>query len=153
MQTWRGTFGLNPQLSSADGAKPTGQWYPMVYGMSPIQVIIDDSTPIAVATLHGELDMATIDPVREALYSLARTSPRGLILDLGGLTFCGCAGVRMLLSLQGAVPETAAVVYARCRREVLRVMDVAGVIDDFDRTDTVEQARDHLLGTVFSPST
>jgi anti-sigma B factor antagonist len=111
-----------------------------------MRIAVTESTP-AVATLHGELDIATIEAVRETLFSLAR-DPRQLIVDLTGVTFCGWAGVRMLLEFQREVAEPGQTVLAGCSRGLLRVMDIADVRALFDLADTVDEARGHLLTRV-----
>ena len=119
----------------------------MVHRTSPMRISVDESTPIAVVTLDGELDIATIEPVRETLAKLA-AKPRRLILDLTELTFCGCAGVRMLLTFQRELAEPGQTVLAGCSREVLRVMDLADVRALFDLAGTVDEAREYLLSNV-----
>ncbi|TDQ00892.1 STAS domain-containing protein [Labedaea rhizosphaerae] len=101
----------------------------------------------AIVTLHGELDIATIEAVRETLFSLAR-EPRQLIVDLTDVSFCGWAGVRMLLEFQREVAEPGQTVLAGCSPGLLRVMDIADVRALFDLADTVDEARDHLLTEV-----
>ena len=111
-----------------------------------MRISVAESTPVVVSLL-GELDIATIDPVRAALLTLAGNH-RQLIVDLAGLSFCGCAGVRMLLEFQREIAEPGQTVFACCSRELLRVMDIADVRALFDLADTVGEARDYLHNTV-----
>jgi anti-anti-sigma factor len=54
---------------------------------------------LAVATLDGELDLATVPDLARSLDPLAR-SGRHLILDLAALRFCDCTGLSLLLRLR-----------------------------------------------------
>jgi anti-sigma B factor antagonist len=50
----------------------------------------------AVLTLVGEIDVTTVDVVREAVRNCLRECPARLSLDLRSVTFCDAAGVRAL---------------------------------------------------------
>lgn len=112
---------------------------------TPMRISVAESTPVVVA-LRGELDIATIESVREALAGLAGGGQ--LIIDLAELRFCGCAGLRMLLEFQRDVAEPGQTVLACCSRELLRVMDIGDVRALFDLVGTVDEAREFLRGTV-----
>src|SRR5689334_7114340 len=49
-----------------------------------------------VIVLRGELDLATVDAVRERLEAL-RSEQRPVLLDLDGLTFMDSTGIRLVL--------------------------------------------------------
>jgi anti-anti-sigma factor len=50
----------------------------------------------AVLTIHGELDLATVDAVRARIDAL-RAERRPLLLDLDALEFIDSTGIRMVL--------------------------------------------------------
>jgi len=112
-----------------------------------MRMAVTESAP-AVVTLSGELDIATIEPVRTFLGDLAH-KPGQLIIDMSELTFCGCSGLRMLLEFQREIAEPGQTVFACCSREVLRVMDIADLRALFDLAGSVEAAREFLRGNVF----
>jgi anti-sigma B factor antagonist len=73
----------------------------------------DDSSwfPITVATRHdgdglrvvsvtGELDLATAEDLRAALWSEHHTPLRNLVVDLSGITFLGSSGISVLVAAQ-----------------------------------------------------
>jgi anti-sigma B factor antagonist len=49
-----------------------------------------------VLALHGELDLATVDPVRARLDAL-QAERRAVVLDLDGLEFMDSTGIRLVL--------------------------------------------------------
>lgn len=54
---------------------------------------------IAVATLEGELDIASADDIGDALLQAAAHEPVGLIADLSLLRYLDSGGVRMLFKV------------------------------------------------------
>ena len=50
----------------------------------------------AVVALRGELDLSTVDEVRDRLDTL-RAANRPVVLDLDGLTFMDSTGIRLVL--------------------------------------------------------
>ena len=118
----------------------------MLYQSPLMEITVDESTAIPVVGLRGELDIATVEPVRKVLYDRALRQPGHLVIDLSGLSFCGCVGVDMLLAFHREVADPGQTVLAGCTREVLRVFDVTGVRDLFDLADTVDEAIAFLRG-------
>ncbi|MEU4084376.1 STAS domain-containing protein [Streptomyces aureus] len=54
----------------------------------------------ALVAVEGDLDLASSRRVRERLMKALDESAGGLRLDLGGLAFCDCAGLNLLLELR-----------------------------------------------------
>jgi anti-sigma B factor antagonist len=57
-----------------------------------------------VLVLQGELDLATVDAVRERLDAL-RGAGRPAVLDLDGLTFMDSTGIRLVLEASGQAAQ------------------------------------------------
>jgi anti-anti-sigma factor len=55
-----------------------------------------------VLALHGELDVASVSPVRVALDELLAAGWRSVVLDLRELTFIDSTGVSLLLEAERA---------------------------------------------------
>ena len=53
---------------------------------------------VAVLRCEGDLDLAAVDAVAAAAREALAGLPRGLVLDLSGVTFCDTVGLRTLLS-------------------------------------------------------
>jgi anti-anti-sigma factor len=68
---------------------------------SPSDILSLDVRPErgrVVVAVRGELDMATIGSVEDALQELREAGSRDVVLDLRALTFVDCAGLNMLLA-------------------------------------------------------
>jgi anti-anti-sigma factor len=68
---------------------------------SPSDILSLDVRPDGgrvVVAVRGELDMATIGSVEDALQALREAGSRDVVLDLRALTFVDCAGLNMLLA-------------------------------------------------------
>jgi len=62
----------------------------------PFRCDVRQGRASAVVELQGELDLATVDEVREALQKLV-TTKRSVILDLRDLGFIDSSGLRLIL--------------------------------------------------------
>jgi anti-anti-sigma factor len=51
-----------------------------------------------VLQLRGELDISTVDNLRQVLDGLLERAPQALVVDLAGLGFADCAGLSVLLA-------------------------------------------------------
>jgi anti-sigma B factor antagonist len=59
---------------------------------------------VALATVGGEIDIATVSSLRGALSPLvANPAVRLLVCDLSVVSFLGCAGVSVLLEMRAAL--------------------------------------------------
>jgi anti-anti-sigma factor len=78
--------------------------------------------------LCGELDDPDVGRFREAVDAAIESEPELLVLDLSELTFLASAGVSELLRANSRHP---ALVLRGVRREVERVIEVAGLLPYF----------------------
>ncbi|MGW6933564.1 STAS domain-containing protein [Lentzea sp. NPDC054927] len=67
---------------------------------STASVTTSQRDQVVVAVVSGELDMASVDRVRSALFDQVDARPAGLVVDLA-VTFLASAGLSMLLELHG----------------------------------------------------
>jgi anti-sigma B factor antagonist len=81
--------------SSVPGASIAGK----TFVVEPFVVSADEHRRTAMVTMRGELDLATVSKVTDALERLAPRADgvRHVVLDLRGLTFMDSSGVRVLL--------------------------------------------------------
>ena len=85
------------------------------------------------ATVSGELDTATVADAESALRP-AVSGPGPVEVDLSGVTFCGSAGLSLLLELRNAaVAAGVEFVIARTSRAVDRLLDITGTAGVFTR--------------------
>ena len=96
--------------------------------MDDFGVTIDSTDGLALVCPSGELDVASAPALRTALARLLGGDHRSLVMDLSGLTFSDCAGLR---PVRWAVYEGARVgTDVRLRDAVpavRRVLDLTGL--------------------------
>jgi anti-anti-sigma factor len=75
--------------------------------MEAIMIRLDDSSSPAVLTVEGEIDMATVEVLRAELDRVL-ADDTDVVVDLGGVSFLGAAGMRVFLgaasTLNGSGP-------------------------------------------------
>jgi anti-sigma B factor antagonist len=78
-------------------------------------------------TLAGELDMATVPRVEQAVSALLEQGVRGLVVDLSGITFVDSSGLRMFISLnERAAAEGFSLSLTRPSDRSLAVFQITG---------------------------
>jgi anti-sigma B factor antagonist len=82
----------------------------------------------SIVTVTGECDLAVADQLAPVLARVLERHPRIVVLDLSGVTFIDCAGVRGVLAAQRRIEAHSAhlSIIPACER-VHRVFDLAGV--------------------------
>lgn len=83
--------------------------------MSQLRIETEDRPGVSVVALIGELDIAEVKTVGEALAAVENRRPQVLVLDLSGLTFIDSSGLRLVLEAD-----------MRARREARRLAVVPG---------------------------
>jgi anti-anti-sigma factor len=89
-----------------------------------------------VATVRGELDIATAPQVAAAL---ADASGR-VVVDLTGTTFLDSSGLRTLTALGKSDESKLSLVCPSSNRAVLLVLELSGLDTVLDRYETLEDA-------------
>ncbi|MFF9603772.1 STAS domain-containing protein [Streptomyces sp. NPDC014684] len=78
-------------------------------------------------TVRGELDLDSGEGLREDLEAVLAGSTSGVDLDLGGLDFCDCAGLNVLLDLRRCALEQGKTVVIRASTPVVdRLLTLLG---------------------------
>ena len=78
-------------------------------------------------TLNGELDIATVPRVQEAVDELLARAVRRLVIDLGGLGFVDSSGLRLFIVLdRRAAAEGWTLGLIRPRNAAMTVFEVSG---------------------------
>jgi anti-sigma B factor antagonist len=68
-------------------------------GIFPKVVGSTETPGLATISIIGELDIASVERVREAVDSLLKEEPERVVFDLAQLTFMDSSGIAMLLQI------------------------------------------------------
>jgi anti-anti-sigma factor len=93
----------------------------------PLDVTMTREGRVCVLAVGGELDIATVPALTRQAAAALRHPTERLILDLSGLAFTDCTGVRALAAVTRAVPAGCPVLVRGTSRPVRRLLDLLGV--------------------------
>ncbi len=88
---------------------------------------------VLTLALEGEVDLASVNDLDEALATaLARDNPI-VVIDLDGVTFMDSTGLHFLVRLRNRVKESSRqLLLARASRFVQRLLQTSGLSDSFE---------------------
>lgn len=122
--------------------------------MHPLNCHTDVHGDVAVVTLVGELDIATLPYLAARLRPLAGRA-RHVILDLAELTFCSCGGLTLFLDLQSRTTARGGSLHlvspTRLVRRLLDLVPAAGTLPVVDAVSSVFDMLGPEPGVVRSP--
>ena len=96
-----------------------------------LQVDVLSTAPLVVG-VSGEIDIASAPKLREELLGALRRHGARLALDLGGVTFMDCAGIKVLLAVRRhARLEGGWVRVARASRRARHILMLTGLHREF----------------------
>ena len=95
--------------------------------MCPLTVTITREGQVCVLAVSGELDIATAAVLTQQAAAALRQPAERLIIDLSGLEFIDCCGVRALEAVTRAAPAGCPVLVRGAGRRVRRVLDLLAV--------------------------
>ncbi|MEV7323812.1 anti-sigma factor antagonist [Streptomyces sp. NPDC093970] len=92
-------------MSQYESPSPDGHGCPRCGSPSPhppaqVSLQVDATGERLVVTVAGELDLDSAPTLAQALSEALDDSPGGLELDLGGVDFCDCSGLNVLLHVR-----------------------------------------------------
>jgi anti-sigma B factor antagonist len=95
---------------------------------APFEIDVAGDGQTARLVLTGELDLATVPRVEQAVDATLAQRARALIIDLSGLAFIDSSGLRLLIVLhQRATSESWALSLIRPPQRAMRVFQVSGL--------------------------
>lgn len=95
----------------------------------------------AVISVGGELDLATAPRLQEHITDLLDRGRSRLVFDLTQVSFCDSTGLATLIHAKNSCDEAGGFVrLAAPPREVLRILEVCGLVEVLRTYPTVEQA-------------
>jgi anti-sigma B factor antagonist len=98
---------------------------------------------VVLTRVHGEIDINVVDEVRQAFATALAltTQPFPVVVDLDGVTFLASCGLNELLAADEQARERgAALRIVATRREVLRPLEITGLMELLDVRGSVEDA-------------
>jgi anti-sigma B factor antagonist len=108
--------------------------------MPPLKVEVKREGRVCRLSVGGELDIATA-PVLAALAAPAVRGPaERLVVDLSGLEFIDCCGVRALAAVTRAAPPGCPVVVRGATGLVRRVLDIVAIRLDRHGQEAIDRA-------------
>ncbi|MFF3905986.1 anti-sigma factor antagonist [Streptomyces sp. NPDC001848] len=137
-----------PEPDSADGDVRVTWAHPPQHLLPPYLRVEthEDGDRVAVA-VSGELDIDTEQALQEALREAVRRSVRGVDVDLGGVDFCDCSGLNVLLSARRqALADAKTLALGPIGASVDRLLSLTGTRALFDTSPAGTAAGDGQEG-------
>ena len=108
----------------------------------PITVRLEEPLPgTALLRVAGEVDMLSSPTLRDNIAAALGEARQRLIIDLEGVEFLGTSGLAALVEGRSSAAERNTELWLVCsRRQVLRPLRIAGLIDLFHVADTLPDA-------------
>ena len=109
----------------------------------PAEVILSvlRQSASTIATLEGELDIATVPALRERLLGVLRPGVRLVIIDLSGVSFCDVAGLAVLIGTQRRAAAYGIIVcLAAPSHQVTKLLRITGLDRSFTICATLADA-------------
>jgi len=108
----------------------------------PITVRLEEPLPgTALLRVAGEVDMLSSATLRDNIAAALAEARQRLIIDLEGVEFLGTSGLAALVEGRSSAAERNTELWLVCsRRQVLRPLRIAGLIDLFHLADTLPDA-------------
>jgi anti-sigma B factor antagonist len=108
----------------------------------PVTVRLEEPLPgTALLRVAGEVDMLSSPTLRDNIAAALGEARQRLIIDLDGVEFLGTSGLAALVEGRTLAAERNTELWLVCsRRQVLRPLRIAGLIDLFQVADTLPDA-------------
>ncbi len=116
-------------------------------GREALAVAIEEVAGVLVVSLTGELDIASARELPTQLLGRAQEVPRGVVVDLAGLSFIDSSGINALVETARAVEARGgAIAFAAETPAVRRVLDIVQLDDVVVRAPDVASAVERIGG-------
>ncbi|MEV6737972.1 anti-sigma factor antagonist [Streptomyces sp. NPDC051104] len=131
-----------PEPDSADGDVRVTWAHPPQHLLPPsLRVETHQDGDRVAVVVSGELDIDTEQALQDALREAVRRSVRGVDVDLGGVDFCDCSGLNVLLSARRqALADAKTLTLGPIGPSVDRLLSLTGTRALFDTSPTAGTA-------------
>ncbi|MBV9446517.1 MAG: STAS domain-containing protein [Streptosporangiaceae bacterium] len=92
-----------------------------------LRIGVEERGPIRVLTATGDLDCFTVSEFMRQITAIRKLPAGRIVVDLSGLRFVDCAGIRALASARRAAETDSRVILRSIRPAVRRALQVLGV--------------------------
>ncbi len=115
--------------------------------MMDLELERDDRTEACIVRLTGEMDIATVPDIQDALEGAIDTGCRQAVLDLAGVTYIDSSALGLLVWLDHELaPHEGRVVMVGANADVSRILELSGLIGVAPTISTRESVRSALAG-------
>jgi anti-anti-sigma factor len=81
----------------ASAARPEADEFPLAFGAPPLmRGRVDRVNEVVTLTLDGEFDLVAREAFRDAMETIEATNPRGIVVNVQGLSFMDSTGIQGL---------------------------------------------------------
>ncbi|ONI81419.1 hypothetical protein ALI144C_18950 [Actinosynnema sp. ALI-1.44] len=106
-----------------------------------VSVSTSHTEDITVVHVAGELDMSSIEALDAAVGAELAARPRGVVIDMREVRFCGSSGLRVLLQTrEQANSRQMGLRVVATSPAVLHVLEISGLAALFELRDSVPTA-------------
>jgi anti-sigma B factor antagonist len=106
-----------------------------------ISVATSRHSGTVVVHVSGEIDVSSVGPMRTTLLEELAERPRGLVIDLTAVDFCGSTGLQALCEARTRAESTLVELrLVATRPVVLRILDITGTRQLFTVHNSVPEA-------------
>ena len=112
--------------------------------MDAIATAVAYEDGIAVLTVSGEVDLATVPALEAAIDEALAAQPSGLVIDLSNVEFLASAGLQTLVTTQERVGMSGQFVVVAEGAATSRPIQLTGLDEIFDLYPTLPEALDAI---------
>jgi anti-sigma B factor antagonist len=95
---------------------------------------------IAVLTVGGDVDLATVPALEAAIHEALALKPAGLVIDLSNVAFLASAGLQALVATHNNISESAQFAVVANSASTSRPIQLTGLDQIFELYPTLDEA-------------
>jgi anti-sigma B factor antagonist len=108
--------------------------------MDELDVHIHEVGPFDVVAVTGEIDVASVDMLRDRVLPLVGKPEPRLIIDLSGVTFMDSTGLSLLVAVRRRLPDGAPLLIVGAAPQIARLFQITSLNKVFPLFDSVDEA-------------
>jgi anti-sigma B factor antagonist len=112
--------------------------------MDAIATAVSDEDGVAVLTVSGEIDLATVPVLEAAIDEAVGMQPTAVVVDLSGVEFLASVGLQTLVTAHDRVSASARFAVVADGAATSRPIQLTGLDEIFDVYSTLADALSHV---------